>query len=54
MHLLYSIAIQPNLELKTLPILGSLPLDIALPGLNISGTNSGFFRSNVGDKGKSF
>jgi hypothetical protein len=33
-HLLQSIAIQPNLELKTRPkeLLGSLPLDIALPG----------------------
>jgi len=33
MHLLSSVAIQPNLELKTWPkqLLGSLPLDIALP-----------------------
>ncbi len=33
MHLPYSIAIWPNLELKTLLklLLGSLPLDIALP-----------------------
>jgi hypothetical protein len=33
MHLLHSIAIQPNLELKTQSkhILGSLPLDITLP-----------------------
>jgi hypothetical protein len=33
MHLLHSIAIQPNLELKTWPkqLLGYLPLDIALP-----------------------
>jgi hypothetical protein len=33
MHLLSSVAIQPNLELKTLPkqLLGSLPLVIALP-----------------------
>jgi hypothetical protein len=31
MHLLHSIAIRPNLELKTRPkqLLGSLPLDIA-------------------------
>jgi hypothetical protein len=34
MHLLHSIAIQPNLELKTRPkqLLGYLPLDITLPG----------------------
>jgi hypothetical protein len=34
MHLLSSVAIQPNLELKTRPkqLLGSLPLVIALPG----------------------
>ncbi len=34
MHLLHSIAIWSNLELKTRPkqLLGSLPLDIALPG----------------------
>ncbi len=33
MHLLHSIAIRPNLDLKTRPkqLLGSLPLDIALP-----------------------
>jgi hypothetical protein len=33
MHLLRSIAIWPNLEFKTRPkqLLGSLPLDIALP-----------------------
>jgi hypothetical protein len=33
MHLLHSIAIWPNLELKTRPkqLLGSLPLDITLP-----------------------
>jgi hypothetical protein len=33
MHLLYSIAIQPNLDLKTRPkqLLGSLSLDITLP-----------------------
>jgi hypothetical protein len=33
MHLLPSVAIQPNLELKTRPkqLLGSLPLVIALP-----------------------
>jgi hypothetical protein len=33
MHLLHSVAIQPNLELKTRPkqLLGSLPLVIALP-----------------------
>jgi hypothetical protein len=33
MHLLSSVAIQPNLELKTRPkqLLGSLPLVIALP-----------------------
>ena len=33
MHLLHSIAIGPNLELKTHPkqLLGSLPLDIVLP-----------------------
>ncbi len=35
MHLLHSIAIRPNLELKTQPkqILGYLPLDIAFHGL---------------------
>ena len=35
MYLLRSIAIRPNSELKTLSkqLLGSLPLDIALPGL---------------------
>ncbi len=35
MHLLSSVAIQPNLVLKTQPkqLLGSLPLDIALNGL---------------------
>ncbi len=35
MHLLSSVAIQPNLELKTWPKqhLGSLPLVIALPGV---------------------
>jgi hypothetical protein len=35
MHLLSSVAIRPNLELKTRPkqLLGSLPLDIALPAL---------------------
>jgi hypothetical protein len=34
MHLLHNVAIQPNLELKTRPkkLLGSLPLDIVLPG----------------------
>jgi hypothetical protein len=34
MHLLPSVVIQPNLELKTWPkqLLGSLPLVIALPG----------------------
>jgi len=33
MHQLHSVAIWPNLELKTRPkeLLGSLPLDIALP-----------------------
>jgi hypothetical protein len=33
MHLLPSVAIQPNLELKTWPkpVLGSLPLAFALP-----------------------
>jgi hypothetical protein len=33
MHLLHSIALRPNLELKTWPkqLLGSLPLDIVLP-----------------------
>ncbi len=37
MHLPNSIAIQPNLELKTRPkqLLGSLPLDIVLPILAI-------------------
>jgi hypothetical protein len=36
MHLLCSIAIQPNLELKTRPkqLLGSLPLAIVLPRSN--------------------
>ncbi len=35
MHLLPGVAIQPNLELKTLPkpVLGSLPLAFALPEL---------------------
>jgi hypothetical protein len=35
MHLLPGVAMQPNLELKTRPkqLLGSLPLDIALPRL---------------------
>jgi len=35
MHLLPSVAIQPNLELKTQPkqLLGSLPLVITLPAL---------------------
>ncbi len=34
MHLLPSVVIQPNLELKTQPkpVLGSLPLAFALPG----------------------
>jgi hypothetical protein len=33
MHLLHSVALLPNLELKTRPkqLLGSLPLDVALP-----------------------
>jgi hypothetical protein len=37
MHLPHSIAIWPNLELKTRPkqLLGSLPLDIVLPGLSV-------------------
>ncbi len=37
MHLLPSVAIQPNLELKTRPkqLLGSLPLVIALPDLSL-------------------
>jgi hypothetical protein len=36
MHLLRSIAIQPNLELKTQPkeLLGSLLLDVVLPGID--------------------
>jgi hypothetical protein len=36
MHLLPDVAIQPNLELKTWPkpVLGSLPLAFALPGLS--------------------
>jgi hypothetical protein len=36
MHSLSSVAIQPNLELKTRPkqLLGSLPLDIVLPDYN--------------------
>ncbi len=43
MHLLHSLAIWPNLELKTQPkqLLGYLPLDIALPAecfLNVSNT----------------
>ncbi len=38
MHLLPGVAIQPNLELKTRPkpVLGSLPLAFALPGLVIA------------------
>ncbi len=37
MHLLPSVSIQPNLELKTRPkqLLGSLPLVFALPGVNL-------------------
>ncbi len=37
MHLMPSVAIQPNLELKIQPkqLLGSLPLVIALPSLNL-------------------
>jgi hypothetical protein len=37
MHLLPSVAMQPNLELKTWPkqLLGSLQLVIALPGRSI-------------------
>ncbi len=37
MHLLSSVAIQPNLELKTQPkqLLGSLLLVIALPGVTL-------------------
>ncbi len=37
MHLLHSIAIRPNLVLKTWPkqLLGSLPLDIALPACSL-------------------
>ncbi len=37
MHLLRSVAIWPNLELKTQPkqLLGSLPLDIAFPEENL-------------------
>ncbi len=40
MHLPHSIAIRPNLELKTQPkqILGSLPLDITLPGSSLAHT----------------
>ncbi len=36
MHLVRSIAIWPNLELKTQPkqLLGSLPLDIAIPSVS--------------------
>ncbi len=35
MHLLHSVAMRPNLELKTRAkqLLGSLPLDIALPAV---------------------
>jgi len=38
MHLLPGVAIQPNLELKTRPkpVLGSLPLAFALPGVSIN------------------
>jgi hypothetical protein len=38
MHLLHSIAIRPNLELKTRSkqLLGSLPLDIMLPTTTLS------------------
>jgi hypothetical protein len=38
MHLLPSVAKQPNLELKTRPkqLLGSLPLVIALPGYSVA------------------
>jgi hypothetical protein len=37
MHLLPGVAIQPNLELKTRPkpVLGSLPLAFALPGVTL-------------------
>jgi hypothetical protein len=40
MHLPHSIAIRPNLELKTQPkqLLGSLPLDITLPGSSLAHT----------------
>ncbi len=38
MHLLPSVALQPNLELKTRPkqLLGSLPLVIGLPGQSVN------------------
>ncbi len=41
MHLLRSIAIWPNLELKTRPkqFLYSLPLDIVLPGVSLEPTH---------------
>jgi hypothetical protein len=40
MHLEISVAIRPNLELKTRPkqLLGSLPLVIALPALTLPNT----------------
>jgi hypothetical protein len=36
MHVLHSVAIRPNLELKTQPkqLLGSLPLVLAIPGIS--------------------
>ncbi len=43
MHLLPGVTIQPNLELKTRPkpVLGSLPLAFALPGLTEHKLTSG-------------
>ncbi len=57
MHLLPSVAIQPNLELRTRPkqLLGSLPLVIVLPG-QVQGTkhSSLFCRRVSGDEKKVF
>jgi hypothetical protein len=50
MHLLPSVTIQPNLELKTRPkqLLGSLPLVIALPAeANITFVTRGCIFSHV-------
>jgi hypothetical protein len=56
MHLPHSIPVQPNLELKTRPkqLLGSLPLDIVLPGLiNVKwGSARSSWRGKIENKAK--